>query len=679
MKFDVDWLSEHLESRCDLDTLAERLTACGCLVELREPVADTEVWDVEVTTNRPDVMNHRGLAREAAVAIGVGLKPIECSLQEDDEPTSGLAAVDIMEPELCARYVARIVRGVKIVESPAWLQRRLERCGIRPINAVVDATNYVLLDLGQPLHAFDLALLAGSRIVVRRALEGESLVTLDEVERTLTPADLVIADAERAVALAGIMGGAATEIDEGTTDILIESAHFDPLTVRRTSRRLGMHTEASHRFERGSDPEMAGAACDAAAALIARLTGGRVCRGRVDAYPRPWVATTLSFNVDSLSAFTGLEIADRDVVRILGGLGFEPRQQDRTVTVTPPSHRVDVERVADLYEEVLRHVGYGAIPSALPVLPTSPGRRHPNWRLVDRVRDAAVAVGLTEVMTWSFVDKEDDTLANTEPLVGGDPVDLDNPLAATQATLRRSLVPGLLNAARENLNRGERSLALFEQGRVFSSKDGVLHEGQRLGVVVSGPRGSDDGTPPEFADLKGIVEAILDRVAYPEVAWRRGGGPWLAEAEGALLVSEGGEIAGWAGRLSRNLAERWLLRQPVYVAELDVDVAAVEPRLPQFEPLPRFPSVVADMTVEHDVGVTFMELVDVVRRLAGERVEQVELRARYTGDNLAPGTVRTTLRLVYRHPERSLTQDEVNEDQTRLRERMAERLGVRFA
>jgi phenylalanyl-tRNA synthetase beta chain len=259
----------------------------------------------------------------------------------------------------------------------------------------------------------------------------------------------------------------------------------------------------------------------------------------------------------------------------------------------------------------------------------------------------------------------------------GDPVALDNPLAATQATLRRSLLPGLLTAARENLNRGERSLALFEQGRVFWSEDGGLREGERLGVVISGP--NDDDAPTEFADLKGIVEATIDRLAYPEVEWRRGGGPWLVEAEGALLVVNGDRVVGCAGLLGRDVAERWQLKQPMYVAELDLGAALAQPPLPQFVPLPRFPSVVADMTVEHEVGVTFMELVEVVRRLAGERVEQLELRARYTGDNLPPDTVRTTLRLVYRHPERSLTQEEVNQDQTRLRERMAEQLGVRFA
>jgi phenylalanyl-tRNA synthetase beta chain len=677
VRFDVDWLSDHLERTSDLETLAERLTACGCLVELREEVGGTEVWDVEVTTNRPDVMNHYGLAREAAVATGVGLKPIDVALKEEGERASELATVDIVEPELCTRYVARIVRGASIVESPDWLRRRLERCGVRPINAVVDVTNYVLLDLGQPLHAFDLKLLAGRTIIVRRAVDGEALVTLDGVTRALTSADLVIADAERAVALAGIMGGASTEIDHSTTEILIESAHFDPLTVRRSSRRLGMHTEASHRFERGSDPEIAGTACDAAAALIAQLTGGRVCRGRIDAYPKPWTATTLSLDVTRLSAFAGLEIADRDVMRILDGLGFDPKQQDRLVTVTPPSHRVDVERVPDLYEEVIRHVGYDAVPSQLPVLPTPPGRRHPNWQLVDRGRSAAVAVGLTEVITWSFIDPVENAPSSAQPLVVGDQLALDNPLAATQATLRRSLLPGMLTAARENLNRGERSLALFEQGRVFWSEDGTPHEGERLGVVLSGSQ--HDDTPTEFADIKGIVEAILDRVGYPEVGWHRGGSPWLAKGEGAVLITDGQREVGYAGRLDPALAERWQLKRSIFVAELDLEAALTEPPPRRFVPLPRFPSVVADMTIEHDHGVTFMEMVDAVRQLAGERVEQVELQARYTGDSLAPGVVRTTLRLVYRHPERSLTQDEVNLDQTRLRERMAEQLGVRFA
>jgi phenylalanyl-tRNA synthetase beta chain len=677
MKFDLEWLTDHLRGKTEPDTLAESLTACGFLVELRETVDSSEVWDVEVTTNRPDAMNHRGLAREAAAATGVELGPLQIELVESDEPAAELASIQIADPELCGRYVARVVRGIRIVRSPEWLQRRLARCGVRPINAVVDATNYVLLELGQPLHAFDLDRLAERSIVVRRATDGEMLVTLDEQQRTLTKQDLVIADEEHAVALAGIMGGGDAEISEDTRDVLIESAHFDPLTVRRTARRLGMHTEASHRFERGSDPEMAAIACDAVAALIARLAGGSVSSGRIDAYPRPFEARQLTFSTTALSAFAGLDIEPADVERILNGLEFAAEVDGDRVSVTVPSHRVDVERIPDLYEEVLRHVGYGEVPSQLPVLSTPPGHRHANWELVDRGRGAAVAAGLTEVMTWAFIDPDDDAAVDDLPLCPGRPLALANPLSSTQATMRRSLLPGLLAAARETLNQGERSLALFEQGRVFCAADGTPREEERIGVLMSGV--GSDGRFAGFADLKGIVEAVLDRAAFAPVSWSRGGAPWLDETEGALVSSQDHSVVGYAGLLATSFADRWGLKQLVYVAELDLGAALPKPPLAQFQALQRYPSVVADMTVEHPMRITFAELVGVVRELATDRVEAVELKDRYSGETLRPDTVRTTLRLIYRHPERSLTQEEVNADQTTLRERLAERLGVGFA
>jgi len=675
MKFDLEWLRELVDRAPDPDAIAERLTACGFLVELRERGADGEVWEVEVTTNRPDAMNHRGLARELAVATGAALRPLTLELTEDAEPVAAVAAVEVVEPALCSRYVARVVRGITVTESPDWLKRRLERCGVRPINAVVDVTNYVLLELGQPLHAFDLALLSGRKIVVRRAAPGERLTTLDGEAREIDPATLVIADGTRAVALAGIMGGANSEISASTSELLIESAHFDPLTVRRAARRLGMHTEASHRFERGCDPEMAATACDVAAAMIAKLCGGRVCRGRIDVDAGRGPARALSLSVAGLSSFAGLEIAARDVLRILDGLGFAPRAEGDRVTVTPPSHRVDVDRVADLYEEVIRHVGYGAVPARLPVLSTSPGHRHPNWELVDRARDAAVGVGLAEVMTFAFIDPDDDALTGELPFASGQPLPLANPLARTQSVMRRSLLPGLLAGARVNLNRGERALAIFEQGRVFCAGDGGPVERERLALALAGSR---DGCAAAFTDLKGLVEELLDRISFPAVQWRRGGGPWLAEAEGAVLAA-GDAVIGIAGLLAERTAARWDLRQPVYVAELELAAASGGKPPVRFQPVPRFPSVAADMTVEHPAGLAFATLEGVARELASERVETVELQARFTGAGLPADRVRTTLRLVYRHPERSLTQDEVNAAQAELRERLAARLGVSFA
>jgi phenylalanyl-tRNA synthetase beta chain len=674
MIFDSEWLTKCLDGAPDLDTLAERLTSCGCLVELREPGDGAEKWDVEVTTNRPDAMNHRGLAREAAVAAECGLQPIGFELEEGDDGAADFAAIEIANPALCSRYVARVIRGVTVGPSPDWLQRRLQNCGVRPINSVVDATNYVLLELGQPLHAFDLDLVRGRRIVVRPAETGEELKTLDGEERELDPSMLVIADGEGVVALAGIMGGADSEINEETTDVLLESAHFDALSVRRTSRRLGMHTEASHRFERGTDPEMAAIACDRAAALIADLAGGRVCRGRIDVYPRPWQPRQMEFSIRTLSAFTGLDIPGERVMAILGGLEFRPELESDLVRVTVPSHRVDIDRVPDLYEEVIRHVGYDAVPSRLPVLPTTPGHRNPNWVLIDRARETAVAAGLIEIMTWSFIDPEIDALVASQALCPGEPVPLGNPLASTQGVMRRSLLPGMLSAAQTNINQGERALSFFEQGRVFALGDDGPLERERLGVVLRDHSGDSE---TRFRRLKGVVESISEKSGLPPLEWKRGGAPWFDESAGAVLETTEGEVVGLAGLVSRELGGRWNLGPDVAAAELDIDCGS-EPTMRRFEALARFPSVVVDMTVEHGEDLVYAELECTVRDLAGDWVEGLSYVTQFKPE-AEPRVVRTTLRLVYRHPDRSLTQEEVNAAQDELRRKLADTLGVGFA
>ena len=674
MIFDSDWLTEFLDGAPDLDTLANRLTDSGCLVELREKGDGAEKWDVEVTTNRPDAMNHRGLAREAAVAVGGQLRALDFELSECEEDATELATVEIADPALCPRYVARVIRGVTVGPSPKWMQRRLLNCGVRPINAVVDATNYVLLELGQPLHAFDLDLVRGRRIVVRPAKAGEKLTTLDGEERDLDSSMLMIADGEGVVALAGIMGGADSEINDGTTDVLLESAHFDALSVRRTARRLGMHTEASHRFERGTDPEMAATACDRAAALIAELGGGRVCRGRIDVYPRRWEPQQMEFSVAALSAFAGLEIPSPRVIKILDGLEFFPELDGDQVQVNVPPHRVDIDRLPDLYEEVIRHVGYDAVPSQLPVLPTTPGHRNPNWELIDRARDAAVAAGLNEVMTWSFIDPETDELVGSQPLCPGEPLVLDNPLATTQGVMRRSLLPGLLGAAQANLNQGERTLCFFEQGRVFDLDDVDPREHERLGIVLLDESGDSE---TRFLRLKGVVEYVCEKVGLSALEWKRGGEPWFAENVGAILETADGKTVGMAGQVSKDIAAQWDLGSDVMIAELDIDTAT-EPALPRYEALARFPVVVMDMTVEHEEGLSYAALESATRDLAGELVENVSYVTRFPLPDES-GRVRTTQRLVYRHPDRSLTQEEVNTEHSNLREGLAERLGVTLA
>lgn len=677
MRFDRDWLLEHVDPAPAADEAADRLTAVGFMVELREELLGSEVWDVEVTTNRPDAMNHRGLARELAVATGARLAPVQSRrLEEAGEAASDLAAVRIDVPAVCRRFAARIVRGVRLGPSPDWLRERLERCGIRSINQVVDVTNYVLLELGQPLHAYDLARVAGGLLIARTAEAGETLTTLDGETRRLTTGMPVIADRDRVVGLAGVMGGSDTEVGQVTADILLEGACFDPLAVRRTARALGMHTEASHRFERGSDPEMPPVAVDLAAAMIADLAGGTVAPGRIDVVARPFEPSSIELGVAGLSAFAGFEVAADEVERILAGLGFDPERRGDRIRCAAPSWRVDVERTADLYEEAIRHLGYDSVPTELPTLSTRPGRRHGSWELVDRARVAAVRTGLAEIMTFAFISAEDDALADELPLATGGAVSLANPLAATQATMRRSLYPGLLGAVRDTLNAGERDVALFEQGRVFASDGDEPRETERIAIAISGrpPAGT-----ASFALLRGIVDDLLALVGITGPRWEPGDCRWLADGENAVILGEGGLPIAYAGRVSEGAVARWDLRQPAWVAEIDLTAAPESPPNPRFEPLPRHPAVTADMTVEHTHELAYAHLVDVVRWHASHRVASVDLLDRFTGGDLPADRVRTTLRLVYRHPERSLTQDEVNAEQETLRAALGEELGVRFA
>jgi phenylalanyl-tRNA synthetase beta chain len=674
MKFDSTWLLGHLEGDTDPDVVAGRLTDCGFLVELREPGNGSEIWDVEVTTNRPDAMNHRGLAREAAVATGSKLRPLTIEVSEDGEATADLASVAIADADICSRFAARVVCGVHQVPSPEWLRRRLVNCGVRPINAVVDVTNYVLLELGQPLHAYDLAKVRGRALVARRAAPGETLTTLDGEKRELDVEMAVIGDGEGVVGLAGIMGGANSEIDEHTSDVLLEAAHFDPLTVRRTARRLGLHTEASHRFERGADPAMPPLAVDLAAAMMAELAGGRVCRGRIDVLPRVLETRQMEVSISALSAFAGLEIPAERVLQILEGLEFSPRFDGDFVRATVPSHRVDIDVVPDLYEEVIRHVGYAAIPSRLPVLPATPGRRNSNWELVDRARSAAVGAGLVEIMTWSFVDPETDTLVKDLALCSGGALPLVNPLAQTQSVMRRSLMPGMLGAASANFNQGEQVLAIFEQGRVFNSSEAGPEEHERLGIVLSEDSAGREIT---FARLKGILVDVVTRAGLPPLDWRPGGAPWLDAAAGANLVTADGAVVGVAGLLSTQYERLWDLRRGVAIAEVDLGLAA-EPPQPRFEGLARHPAVTVDMTVEHSVSLSYAVLEEAVLGLAGDWVEELGYVTRFVPES-DDRTIRTTVRLVYRHPDRSLTQEEVNAAHQALRRKLADSLAVGFA
>ncbi len=695
MLFSREWLSDYVALPAGEDgarDLGRRLTAAGLAVEQLAPRDGDLLFDVDVTTNRVDCMCHVGLAREIAVVLDEPLRRPPAAPLESLEPIEELAEVVVEDPEGCPRYVARVVRGVRVGPSPEWLRRRLEAIGQRAINNVVDVTNYVLWELGQPLHAFDLERLAGRRIVVRRARAGERLVTLDGVERALDPEVLVIADAARPVGLAGVMGGRDSEVTGSTGDVLLESAHFDRRRVRTAARRLGMHTDASHRFERGTDPEGCLEAATRAALLLAEVAGGQVAHGALD---RRWAEapswTPRGFlDLGRLAAFAGAEIPRADVKRWLNGLGFRLRTLDEAVweVTAPPWRYFDMEPrpaedgkegniyPADLYEEVLRLYGYDRIPSALPAVGGPDAPASPQAARRRRVRDHLADCGYAEAVNLAFVDAAlDRAYPSLRPSAPA--LELANPLSERLRLLRRSLLPGLVESARFNQRRGAPSVQIFEVGRVFFPPSGnrggeaLPDQPETVALVCGGRRGTpwDGARELDLFALKGVLESLAETFGGRLDA-RPAELPGFARGVAAELMLRG-ELVGCLGQLA--VEEGY----PLFAAELLVEpLVAGEPSL-AVTPPSRLPSVAADLTLTHNVQVAWAEIERAIAQAAPPDLVAFGLKDRYRGPGVPEGAVNSTITFVYNAGDRSLTQDEVNERQLGLSRELERRFGWR--
>lgn len=687
MLFSCDWLSDYVDLPEDREELARLLTAAGFAVELIERTDDGDtVFDVDVTTNRVDAMNHLGLAREVAVLTGAALRPPETAVDEADEEAASAIRVTIDDPELCTRYAARVLRGVSVGPSPEWMTRRLKAIGLRPINNVVDVTNYVLWEMGQPLHGFDLEKIGGAEIRVRRAAKGEKLTTLDEEDRKLEPDMLVIADASDAVALAGVMGGYASEVTEGTEDVLLESAWFDPLSVRRTAKRLGMHTDASHRFERGADPEVQARAASRAARLIAELGGGTVLAGVVDAvapeHAERHRTPTIPLDLDRLDAFAGVAMPEGKPEEWLAGLGCTvERTGDRALAVTIPSWRLeDMEETADLFEEVLRIHGYDDIPSTLPSLGEPDAPPTGLQELRRRLRRELAGCGYAEAINWAFYSHEE---AGRFPALGDDGgdeglVELTNPLSELYSVMRRSLLPGLVGNARYNARRGVESVRLFELGHTFGRRpDGEVVERESLGLIAGGALGTpwEHRTEIDLFDLKGVLEELAT-VAGKRLETRPADElPGLLPGASAEILLDGVR-AGVIGRLDGG--EEGF---PLFVAELEVERLETtdEEReaARQIEPPPRLPGIEVDLTLTHPLGTSWAALEEAIEDTRAPELVRFRLKDRYTGRGVPEGAVNTTITFLYHGGERQLTQEEVNETQGALASALEQRFGLR--
>ena len=492
MKVVYNWLKEFVDAKASVPELGTRLSLCGVAIDSIEETTSGPVLDAEITSNRPDCLGHYGIAREVATIYRLPLKPVQPKLKEIAEKAADAARVDIQAPELCGRFTARVMRGVKVQPSPDWLRQRLEAIGQNSINNVVDITNYVMFELGHPLHAYDLDKLNERRIVVRKSKAGEKIRTLDGAERTLAKDVCVIADGARAIGIGGVMGGAQTEISFSTRNILIECAWFDPIAVRRTSKALGLRTEASYRFERGADPEMAELASRRTAELIQQVAGGEILSGVIDVYPRPEPLRKIKFTRKELLRVMGADIPDRDIEDILSALGFRPVRVDGNRGAAgslvaewecqQPSWRRDVTRGIDLVEEVARHYGYEKFPPRLPPA-KQPAHALPHAEAMERIIERLVGLGYHEIVAIPIVDSKLDALFRSE---GVTPAVIGNPLAEDASTMRSNGIVSMASALEWNLNHGQRDLRLFEIGRTYELHNGEPKETPVLTIGATG-------------------------------------------------------------------------------------------------------------------------------------------------------------------------------------------------
>jgi len=695
MKFSLAWLSDFVDVAAagGAEGVRRLLDQAGIPIESVEPRGGDTILEAEITPNRPDAMGHRGLAREVAAMAGVPMRDFGARYaapETSGDATEELASIVIQVPNLCRRFGARLVRGIDGRPAAEGVRERLAAIGAKSIGAAVDATNYVLWDTSQPLHAFDFDRLAGGMLLVRKARKGESLVTLDGIERALEPTDLVVADAERAVSLAGIMGGLATAVTSDTRNVLLEAAWWDPATVRRTARRLGIHTDASHRFERSADIDAIPGALNLAARLLVESAGGIVAQGLLDAHGNLFRVRRTALRLARLRLLSGdsrlgLDFAEEALAR----LGFTTERKGKRLAVSIPLFRTDVRREDDLVEEILRVYGYDRLPSRLPPA-TGAGQVKEPLRLVeDRLSDTAAAAGLFETVNYPFVDRDGDESAYGDWLrqtgTALEPLAIVNPLDASRRHLRATLLPGLLDAVSRNIRRGASQVALFEVGRAFGapgdSDRPESFESRRFAFALAGELRDhwsypEKLRPADFFDARGLVERLLSPWIEPSaLLWK----PVAVEAftPGATTAFEGPSgLLGIAGLIGGGERRKRDLPVPVFAGEIVVDAIPAGGRAFAFEEYSSLPAITADLSFAQPRELAWADVERLVRQSGLEHLESLRCLDRYEGPGVDAGKIKTTIRMTFRSPERTLAQEEVNQQVRRLAAELASRPGI---
>jgi phenylalanyl-tRNA synthetase beta chain len=677
MKLSRNWMSDFIDlTGVETDELGRRLTEIGHALESLEEHGDDAVFDLEIGTNRVDAMSHIGMARELSAALGREMLPLARSILARTSvapPSKPSVSISIEAPEMCRRYTALVIRGVRIKPSSAVIQRRLEAVGLRPINNVVDITNYVMLALGHPLHAFDLKKLRGAKVIIRAGRRGEKIKSLDGEIRPIDPGTVVIADGERPVALGGIIGGADSEIDEGTTDLMLECAWFEPALIRRTARRLSLRTDASYRFERRVDPNDTIAAISFAADLIEREAGGKR-EEIIDVLAVPTEPKALAVRSATLRQSSAGVIGERYALEVFRRLGMMADARPDGIRVVVPTYRGDIREEIDLIEEVIRLYGIDKIPSSLPRLTTGDVRQNRLEELDEELREILVGSGLSEVVNYSFVPADWNALLTDEKQL-----EITNPLSEKVAAMRLTLIPSLLETVAFNRGYGTRDGSLFELGRTYHGVGGGVREHRRAALVLFGPIGNhwaDTRRPADFFDLKGVIEKIAGRL-HVSLQFEESGAAWMKKGQRSA-ARLGDKVVAQGGVLATEILQKFGIKGEVLAAEVDVEALAEARGSWKMSEVARYPGIPMVLGVVHSRNLQYQMMIDAIRGFDVPYLHEVGIRDRFVPDEGAD-EVKTTLGMWYQAFDRSLTQDEVLPIHQRLARRLVETLPVKLS
>lgn len=674
MKISLHWLKDYVPCGISTENLAHRLTMAGLEVEKIEPRDHDAILELEITPNRPDCLNYLGIAREVAAIFNKNLNVPK--IKSIKLPTSK-CPIDILDREGCLRYIGTIVRGVKPQKSSDWLRERLEAADQRLINNVVDITNFSLLENGQPLHAFDYDKLEGGKIVVRRARAGEKIVTIDGFERTLDPSILVIADARKPVAIAGVMGGKETEVTEQTQNILLESAYFNPILIRRASRKLGLSSDSSYRFERGVDMENVAFGSARALDLILQSAGGKVTEHQ-DLFPakRKNIKATISIKRKEFNDTLGAEVTALQAKTILKKLGFTVKLANKeTLNVVPPAFRNDVRIAEDIIEEIARIIGYDNLPMSLPQVavsnvPISKERQHK-----EELRTFLVAQGLCEIIAHSLINLASLEKSRLSHLNG---VAVLNPLSQEQELLRPSTLPSFLSAARLNIHRGQRDLRLFEIGKIY----GTSGEHNVIAVLLAGRRWSDwrlsGKEDVDFYDIKGVVEKTLIQGGSQAREGQEGKESIFQPGQAGQYIADGKTVAIF-GKVHPEILQDWDIKQTnIFFAQIDLEYLCAQARKRKFKALPDYPAIVRDVSLAVKKEIRFEQVKQLAFSLGGELLVDILFIEQYIGEKISVHERGLVFSLVYQSAEKTLTEDEVNQVHGRICQALVEKLQAKI-